>query len=296
MPDLPDQKNLDEIGQIARAVGWRAAEILHSYSYGAAASRLSVEDKKDGPVTSADLAVDRYILQQLRIALGSQDFGFLTEETYKSLPAAQKSIPVPQSWVWIIDPIDGTREFIKRTSNYAVHIALVCEGRPVVAVVVWPTEGKLYYAQLGAGAFVENPAGFRTPLQVSPRERLQELTVISGHNHRNERFNQLMRRLPCKNQRFGGSIGCKIAQIVEHEADVYISISGKSAPKDWDFAAPELILTEAGGRFTHADGTPLMYNQGDVTQWGCVIASNGHCHEDLCAQAQKVLTQGERKK
>ena len=296
MLNLPDQKDLDEIGQIARAVGWRAADILHSYAYGAASSRLRVEEKKDGPVTTADLAVDRYILQQLRIALGSQDFGFLTEETYKLLPATHKSVPVPQSWVWIIDPIDGTRDFIKRTSNYAVHIALVYEGRPVVAVVVWPTEGKLYYAHLGGGAFVENPAGFRTPVQVSSRERLQELTIVSGHNHRNERFNQLMRRLPCRTQRFGGSIGCKIAQIVEQEADVYISISGKNAPKDWDFAAPELILTEAGGRFTHADGTPLMYNQGDVTQWGCIIASNGHCHEDLCDQAQKVLTQGERKK
>lgn len=293
---LPAQKNLDEIGQIARAVGWGAADILHSYAYGAAASRLRVEDKKDGPVTTADLAVDRYILQQLRIALGSQDFGFITEETYKSLPATHKSVPLPQSWVWIIDPIDGTRDFIKRTSNYAVHIALVYEGRPVVAVVVWPTEGKLYYAHLGGGAFVENPAGYRTPLQVSSRERLQELTIVSGHNHRNERFNQLMRRLPCRTQRFGGSIGCKIAQIVEQQADVYISISGKNAPKDWDFAAPELILTEAGGRFTHADGTPLMYNQGDVTQWGCIIASNGHCHEDLCDQAQEVISQAERKK
>jgi 3'(2'), 5'-bisphosphate nucleotidase len=99
----------------------------------------------------------------------------------------------------------------------------------------------------------------------------------------------LLQQLPYKNQKHIGSIGCKIAAIVEHHADVYISLSGKSAPKDWDLAAPELILTEAGGEFTHFDGTPLMYNQPDVSQWGGLLASNGQCHAQLCKEAERIL-------
>ena len=98
-----------------------------------------------------------------------------------------------------------------------------------------------------------------------------------------------MQKLPCQNQKAVGSIGCKIATIVEQQADVYISMSGKSAPKDWDLAAPELILTEAGGMFTHFDGTPLMYNQGDINQWGGLLASNGQYHAELCAKAERIL-------
>jgi 3'(2'), 5'-bisphosphate nucleotidase len=86
-----------------------------------------------------------------------------------------------------------------------------------------------------------------------------------------------------------GSVGGKIAAIVEQRADLYLSLSGKSAPKDWDMAAPELVLTEAGGRFTHFDGQPLRYAQGDPSQWGGRIASNGPQHDALCKLLQTEL-------
>jgi 3'(2'), 5'-bisphosphate nucleotidase len=156
-------------------------------------------------------------------------------------------------------------------------------------VVVLPEAGKLYWAQLGAGAFVEKRDGKCTQLRVSDRSRLEDLCVVSRRTVRGERLNELLHRLPCQNQQYFGSIGCKFAAITEERADGYISLSGKSAPKDWDLAAPELILTEAGGRLTRADGTLLMYNQGDVSQWGCLIASNGNCHEELCARSAAIL-------
>jgi 3'(2'), 5'-bisphosphate nucleotidase len=77
---------------------------------------------------------------------------------------------------------------------------------------------------------------------------------------------------------------------VEQQADIYISLSGKSAPKDWDMAAPELILTEAGGKFTHFDRQPLQYNTGDVNQWGGLLASNAQHHDILCKLAEDILT------
>lgn len=280
-------EGLEEILALTRSVGWGAADILQSYYRGdPTTGNLDIQDKKEGPVTAADLAVNYYILNNLQAALGTQDFGYLSEETYKSQSPALLS-----PWIWIIDPLDGTRDFIDRTGEYAVHIALAHEGRPVLAVVVWPEAGKLYFATLGSGAFVETRGGECTPLEVSERRAIEDLSLVVSRTHRDERFNQLVEQLPFQNKHYVGSVGCKIATLVEQKADVYISLSGKSAPKDWDMAAPELILTEAGGQFTHVDGTPLKYNQGDVNQWGCLIASNGHFHTALCEEASKILAQ-----
>ena len=281
-------EGLDEISAIARAIGWGASDILRSYYRGEPSTgNLNIQEKVGGPVTAADLAVNTYILEKLQASLGVEDFGYLTEETYQS----QTSLPIDNSWVWIIDPLDGTRDFIDKTGEYAIHIALVHQGRPVLAVVAWPEAEKLFYAIKDGGTFEETRNGSTTQVQVSDRNSLADLTLVVSRTHRDQRFNQLLQQLLCQNQRAVGSVGCKVATILEQKADIYISISGKSAPKDWDMAAPELILTEAGGKFTHLDGQPLKYNQGDVNQWGCLIASNGHCHEALCDRIQQSLAQ-----
>lgn len=283
-------EGLEEILAIARSVGWGAADILRSYYRGNSNNGdLEINEKKDGPVTAADVAANQYILENLQASLSTQDFGYLSEETYKSLSQGAQDLLIQQPWVWIIDPLDGTRDFIDKTGEYAVHIALVHQGRPILAVVAWPEAEKLYYATLGGGTFVETHEGVITPVRVSKRDAIEDLSLVASRTHRDERFNQLLRQLPFKEKHYVGSVGCKIATIIEQQADVYISLSGKSAPKDWDMAAPELILSEAGGQFTHFDGTPLMYNQGDVNQWGGLMASNGHCHNFLCTQASDIL-------
>lgn len=280
-------QDLAEILAIARSIGWGASYLLRSYYDGDLKDSLGIQNKKGGPVTAADVAVSQYILDRLQTNLGNQDFGYVSEETYQ----LEQDRQLNQPWVWIIDPLDGTRDFIDRTGEYAVHIALVKEGRPVLAVVAWPEAEKLYYAILGKGTFVETRDGKVTPIRVSDRNTVEDLTLVASRTHRDQRFNQLLEQLPCRNQHYVGSVGCKIATIIEQRADVYISLSGKSAPKDWDLAAPELILTEAGGQFTHFDGSPLKYNQGDVSQWGGLLASNGHCHAALCSAAERILAE-----
>jgi 3'(2'), 5'-bisphosphate nucleotidase len=285
-------EGLEEILAIARSVGWGAANILRSFYRGNSNNGdLEIQNEKDGPVTAADVAANRYILEQLQASLGQEDFGYLSEETYKSLSEESRESLINTPWVWIIDPLDGTRDFIDKTGEYAVHIALIHQGRPVLAVVAWPEAEKLYYATVGNGAFVETRQGVTTPVCVSKRDAIEDLSLVASRTHRGERFNHLLRQLPFKEKHYVGSVGCKIATIIEQQADVYISLSGKSAPKDWDIAAPELILSEAGGQFTHFDGTPLMYNQGDVNQWGGLMASNGRCHKALCTQASDILAQ-----
>jgi 3'(2'), 5'-bisphosphate nucleotidase len=272
----------------ARAVGWEAADILRSYYRGEGEGDLQVEDSQDGPVTAADLAVNHHILSRFEAAFGEAPFGYLSEETYKEL---KSKAPMPQDWLWIIDPLDGTRDFIDQTDEYALQIALAYQGRPVLSVVALPEAERLYFALRGAGSFREDRQGTVTPMQASARDQVADLTLVASRTHRDARFRKLLDALSLRKQIYVGSVGFKIATILEQQADVYISLSGKSAPKDWDMAAPELILTEAGGRFTTAAGSPLRYNTGDVNQWGCLIASNGPCHDQLCAEAERLLAQ-----
>jgi 3'(2'), 5'-bisphosphate nucleotidase len=80
-----------------------------------------------------------------------------------------------------------------------------------------------------------------------------------------------------------------VATILRGDSDLYVSLSGRSAPKDWDMAAPEAVLLAAGGSFSHADGRPLLYNSGDGLQAGCLIASHGPAHGELCRRAEAAM-------
>ena len=277
-------EQLTHIGAIAREVSWGAADILQSYYHGTGNITLGIQQKIDGVVTAADLAANEYILRKLRIAVGQEHFSYLSEET-----SHYHSFDFKHPWLWIIDPLDGTGGFIRHTGYYAVHIALVYQGQPMLAVMVLPEAGKLYYAQRGMGAFVETRSGEVNQCQVSRRDRLEELTILVSHHRQTPEFKQLLKVLPCRQDDKIGSIGCRIAAIVEQEADIYISLSGRSAPKHWDLAAPELILTEAGGKFTHLNGDPLTYHSEDVNQWGCLIGSNRHCHPKLSNKVREIL-------
>jgi len=269
-----------------REVTWSAVKILQSYYRGENQGNLGVnESKVDGPVTQADLAANHYILERLQAQFDAETFGYLSEETH------QGTEPLPQDWVWIIDPLDGTRDFIDKTGEYALHIALAYRQRPVLAAVGMPEANQIYFAAQGQGCFRETADGEVTPVRVEPRSQGEDLTLVVSRTHRDQRFQDLIDRLPFGARHYVGSVGCKIAAILAGQADIYISLSGKSAAKDWDFAAPELILTEAGGEFSYFDGAPVLYNRGDVRQWGGILASNGSAHAALCAQSVAILAE-----
>jgi 3'(2'), 5'-bisphosphate nucleotidase len=236
---------------------------------------LGVRDKAEGPVTIADEAVNQHLLDGIQSMCGDL-CGYLTEETHQTTDPE-----LPQDWVWIIDPLDGTRDFIDKTGEYAIHVALTYQHRPVLAVVAVPESHKLYAAIQGSGTELMQQNGIRESVQVAREKKLAELVVVASRNHRSDRLVKLLAQLPCQQQKKVGSIGCKIAAILDRQADLYVSLSGRSAPKDWDLAAPELILTEAGGKFTYQDGSPLQYNRGDVNQWGCLIATTGEWHQEI---------------
>ena len=140
-------KSLESLCELAVAVGWGASDLLRSYYRGD--RPLLVEELADGPVTAADRAANRHILDRLEEELGDRDFGYLSEETYKVAADTVNQQPTGREWVWIIDPLDGTRDFVQKTGEYALHIALTQAGRPMLAIVACPETETLYAAVRG---------------------------------------------------------------------------------------------------------------------------------------------------
>ena len=170
-----------------------------------------------------------------------------------------------------------------------MHLALVHQQRPVLGVVLVPERNELWIGVVGKGTWCENRAGEHTPVQFSERQSTGDLTLVASRSHRDQSLEALITALELGDSIAVGSVGCKVATILRGETDLYISLSGKSAPKDWDMAAPEAVLLAAGGAFTHADGKELTYNTGDVRQAGCLIASHGKTHAALCEKATRAM-------
>lgn len=276
---------------IAQGIVWDAMDLMVDYYHGSRVD-LGVEYHRDGPVTAADRAVNQHVVNQLQAHFPDDRFGYLTEEFYKLHP---QNLPLAQPWVWVLDPIDGTRDFIEKTGEFTLHLALVHGHETVLALMGVPDQQCLYTAIRGQGCFVQyrdHPraqVGPRQTVRVSSRSSLLDLKVVVGRNVNYPRFAQFLEAFPVQERVWAGSLGYKVVQILRQMGDVYLSLSGRSAPKDWDLAAPDLILQEAGGRFSREDGRSLRYNRDDVSQWGCLVGSNGPCHAQLCCAADQIL-------
>jgi 3'(2'), 5'-bisphosphate nucleotidase len=277
---LPHLNLTEDILPLATVIAWETTDLLRAFYRN---TDLIVIDKAGEPQTNADVAADQHISDRLRTVF-EDSCGYLTEETYKQPQAAQ-----PQDWVWIIDPIDGTKDFVNKTGEYAVHIALVYQQRPVLAVVALPEQELIYRAVKGMGTERIDRQGNLQKLRVAQSTTLTASIVIASRSHRSPALEKVLAALPCSDQIQVGSVGGKVAAIIEHRADIYVSISSSSAPKDWDLAAPELILTEAGGAYCRADGQPLIYNRAEVSQWGCLVASSGQWQQEICTYCTNNL-------
>lgn len=297
---LPEGVVLEHLLLELRRLSWGAADILLAYSRGEQPpygfpKALSVDEGGEGPVTAADLAVNQWLLEGLQASFPATGWTVLSEETAKEQLRAGE--PLPAEWLWILDPLDGTKDFLQGTGEYAVHLALVRGQEPVLGVVLLPEKGELWLGVINpaAGAAVpgaawgENRAGECLPVGFSGRRERGDLVLVASRNHRDQRLEQLLQAMALGDTKAIGSVGGKVATILRGETDLYISLSGKSAPKDWDMAAPHAVLQAAGGAFTHADGRPLTYNTGDGRQAGCLIASHGPAHAELCRIAAAAM-------
>ncbi len=289
---LPDGVILKELIDCLRHLSWGASDILMAYARGEKPpygfpSALEVSEGGEGPVSAADLAVNSWLLDGLNSAFPKADWDLLSEESVKEQPVNEMT--GSKDWLWILDPLDGTKDFLQGTGEYAVHLALVQRNRPVLGAVLVPELEELWFGIKGHGSWCENKKGQKTPVAFSERNKLSDLILIASRNHRDKRLEDLIEKLSLGGTNSVGSVGCKVTKILKGESDVYISLSGKSAPKDWDMAAPEIVLLEAGGRFSHSDGSSLKYNKIGYEQRGCLVASHGLNHQELCIKINSEM-------
>ena len=207
----------------------------------------------DSPVTSADYRANDIINKRLSAA--TPHIPILSEENKHASLEERKKWPR----YWLIDPIDGTQEFIARSGDFAVNIALIDNNEPVIGVIFWPPGQTLYYASKGQGAFKECPDEHRQ-IQVRKLDDPQNSVVIIAISRRQAR-DKIMSRMTARRvyQTLPlGSCSLKSCFIAEGKADMFmrIGITG-----EWDTGASQCIVEEAGGRILAVDFEPLTYNQ-----------------------------------
>ena len=194
-------------------------------------------------------------------------------------------------WLWVLDPLDGTKDFIQGTSNYAMHLALNYERKPYIGVVLIPEKNELWISN-GEKVWCEKRDRSHLIYDLSNKKNLKEMTLVTSKNHNNETLKKLIKKINFNEVIIMGSIGCKIASLIRGESDLYICLSlpGKSAPKDWDFAAPEAILRAAGGAITNLDNEELYYGKSNFEHGGIIVASNNHLtHSDVCFEIKEII-------
>jgi len=276
MFNLPHNVDIYKLINDLKIISWKACDIFYYYSEKIKDNNLNKELIKykdfDDPVTIADLKVNDLVISEINKRYPNENWGFLSEEKGK---LKINNTDSSNEWLWVLDPLDGTKDFIKNTGEYAMHLALNYMNVPILGIVLIPSKEELWIAD-GTSVWFENRAGYKQKTFLSNKKNIQDMTIVTSKNHTNKELNFLINKLGFNKVVYMGSIGCKITSILRGESDVYISISlpGGSSPKDWDFAAPDIILTTSGGLITDHENKKLIYNKKDLNQSGVIIASN----------------------
>ncbi len=233
---------------------------------------LAVEHKAhEEPVTAADRAANQLIVDGLRAAF--PDDAILSEE----LPDDQSRFGHDR--VWMVDPIDGTKDFIRGDVGFAAMIGLLVGDAPAVGAVYQPSFDRLYFAARGQGSFLSEHGGPPVQLRVSTVTDTSAIRMVASKSHRDERIDEVRARLQITDETNVGSVGLKLGLIARGERDLYVNPVGHS--KLWDALGPECILIEAGGRMTDARGQPLAYRGQELANLRGLIASNGLVHDEV---------------
>ena len=230
------------------------------------------------PVTEADRAVNAYLVKQLGQAFPED--GILAEESKDDFSRLQRRR------VWIVDPLDGTAEFIARNGEFVIMIGLAVDGVAVAGVVYQPIDDALYGASLGQGAFVEE-FGERRSLRVSDETELSKLRLVVSRSHRPALVDTVISRMGLQRERSIGSVGLKIGLIARGQAEFYVHPN--PGTKEWDTCGPDIIVREAGGMMTDCWNRPLRYNRENVRNRFGVLASNGARHAEIADVIADIL-------
>ena len=292
MIKLPSGLEINNLIDDLKVYSWEASDILLYYSQilkdSENKSNIMRNDNEQDPVTLADLKVNKLIIQRINEKYKNINWDILSEENVK---IASSPCHTNADWVWVLDPLDGTKDFIQGTSDYAMHLALNYKQRPYLGIVLIPERNELWIAD-GEKVWCERRNNFQIKPFVRKGKNLNEMILVTSKNHRNQALKDIVNKIGFEKVKIMGSIGCKIASILRGESDIYISLSlpGQSSPKDWDFSAPEAILNAAGGAITNLDNQKLSYGKKNFEQGGIIVASNDYInHGRFCLEIKEII-------
>jgi 3'(2'), 5'-bisphosphate nucleotidase len=257
---MTDERLVMRLVEIAQEAG-RA--ILDVYE-----SDFGVSFKEDrSPLTEADRRSHGIIERRLRES--APDIPLISEEG--------KEIPYEERRRWnsfyLVDPLDGTKEFINRNGEFTVNIALMRESRPALGVIVLPVTGTTYFALEGEGAYKQDRRSAPERLAVRRRRSDEGLTVVASRSHASPELEDFLRPLDIKEKVSRGS-SLKFCIIAEGKADLYPRLG---PTWEWDTAAGDCIVREAGGVVTDLSGKSLEYNKENLKHAGFIVSS-GNVH------------------
>ncbi|MDC8437459.1 MAG: 3'(2'),5'-bisphosphate nucleotidase CysQ [Candidatus Nitrosotenuis sp.] len=224
----------------------------------------------DSPITKADLESNR-IIKEVLAASGLKVLSEEDEDDKSRLDADK---------IWIIDPLDGTSDFVNRTGEFTIMIALVENKRPILGLICRPTTDSLFLAQKGGGAF-QLDCGEWKKLHVSGTDDLTKCRAVGSRFHLSEQEKEFFRDLGVMSFESRGS-SLKVAEICMGMADLYLTTSNKI--KQWDTCASYCLVTEAGGRMTDIDGADILYNVDRINHERGLLVSNGIVHDEIVKQ------------
>jgi 3'(2'), 5'-bisphosphate nucleotidase len=233
---------IEPVRDIARQAGQQILDIYES--------DYAVQQKDDdSPLTDADLAAHQTIVEAL--AKLTPEWPILSEES-SNIPFSERS---GWSQYWLVDPLDGTREFISRNGEFTVNIALIRGHEAVLGVVHVPVQDTDYYGEKNTGAFIQRPGQDPESIRVRPFTS-GPARVVGSRSHRGNSLDNYLAKLG-EHELVSMGSSLKICLVAEGKADVYPRLGPTS---EWDTAAAHAVVTSAGGEVVNVDGKPLQYN------------------------------------
>lgn len=246
--------------QSAIEAGLKAKEKILDFYH----QKIAVEIKEDdSPVTIADKTADKIIREYLSKAFPTH--AFLTEES------EDDKARLENDYVWIVDPVDGTKDFIAHDDEFTTNIALCYKHEIVVGVVVIPAKDEIYFASKGNGAFYQKLG--QKPVKIHVNDKTEDLTCLASVFHLNDNEKALMEKHKDKIkhvERCGSSI--KACRIAHGLAEIHYRFS--AGTKEWDTAAITIVVLEAGGIFLDLKLNEIKYNREDVYNRDGYIVAN----------------------
>ena len=270
MKDIPISDKIPELDIAIKAAKEAGDVILEVYQK----DFETIKKNDDSPVTEGDLKSNEIIKK----ILSQTDHVILSEEDNDDKSRLSKDM------VWIVDPLDGTSDFIDKTGEFTIMIALIKNKKPILGVISWPTEKTFFVAQKGCGAFRYSNEQWQK-IDVTRVDELPKCRAVGSRHHLSDREKLFIKKLGIEDFTSIGS-SLKVGKISSGEAEAYITTTNKM--KEWDTAASYCIISEAGGKMTDMLGNDISYNNEDVFHQNGILVTNGLIHEKVLEEYKKL--------